>query len=543
MLQVWAAAPASASQLRVLAVVASATDQQVSLIADVRTAGSGPVAPDRFTATADGVPLATRATPVISDELAVGVVVDASAAGAPALQPGLSGTANLLLQLPSRARVSVIGDTRAPALVAPLRQGQSDALRGLSTIRAGGARSTADAVALALGQVRSAPGPRLVVLYTGGADAGGEAADALARRLRQARAVLAVVSTGAGGSYWSQVAAATGGVAVSTRAAAATAAFDQLLGALRSRYVIGFPLPEELPTTVSVQVKAPDGTVAAEVAVPAVTALTGGGGRAREADPGGRSVPVLAIALLALVGLALAAMLTMLPRTMRPRAVPAGGSAAELPLGGRYRRRPRPRRPRSERSRSERPPHVAVPPSGAGSPAGGRYLVGSLVHFNRVLDRRPDDVWALSQRGVIHRLLGRYDDALADFDRAIRLKPEFEWAMTNRALTYHELGRDAEALADLDRAIELTPDYESAIASRARIYQLMGHFREALADLDRLIELQPGDGWTYSRRADLYRQLGRDAEAAADFDRADQLGSYGGQAWPVFRELGSASRR
>jgi hypothetical protein len=206
---------------------------------------------------------------VLSDQLAVGLVVDGSTAGGVTPHGEVSGPANLLLQLPVAARFAAVADTSPPAVVAPLTMGARDALRALDALQPHGRRHTSQALTAAVDQLPVTPGePRLVVLYTGAVDAGGEAATDLAERLRTAHALLAVVSTAADSSYWSQVTAATGGVLVAPRASDPIGASESLLDRLRSRYLLTFSTPQQLPARVSVRVDTPAGAASAVAFVP-----------------------------------------------------------------------------------------------------------------------------------------------------------------------------------------------------------------------------------------------------------------------------------
>src|SRR4051794_29881916 len=229
-------------QLRVLA-VRSGSDGQVSLVGQLAPTSPAPLGPVTATVTSGGRNRPAVGSRLLSDRTAVALVVDTSADATASLQAGgRSGTASFLLQLPPNARTAVVADRRPPVLAAPASVGVAQALRATSALPAGGQRATSDALTLALRQVPAEPGgQRLIVLYTNAPDAAGESASALGRRLRQANAVLAVVVTAARAQYWQQVAGATGGLAIATRADRAIDAFDALADELRSRFTVIFP--------------------------------------------------------------------------------------------------------------------------------------------------------------------------------------------------------------------------------------------------------------------------------------------------------------
>ena len=247
------AAPARRAQPPLVAVPAGTADGQVRLVVQVP---GGPVPPDAIGASVNGESQDARAEPVLSGRLATALVVDASADGGPMLPVGLAGGANLVLAAPPTTRSTLVTDTTPPAVALPWPSGPADTLRALSDVRAGGARSTAAALDLAVAQLRAgATDPRLVVLYTGAPDAGGEPAATVVERMRAAGVVLAVVGSGETASpFWTAVAEGTGGMAVTAGPSGVIGAFDQVTAALGTRYLLTFPAPARLPATVAVQV-------------------------------------------------------------------------------------------------------------------------------------------------------------------------------------------------------------------------------------------------------------------------------------------------
>jgi hypothetical protein len=213
---------------------------RVTLVADTGSVLTRPPA-----ATVEGVPGPAEVSPVWSDGAAIGLVVDVSADAAAVLREGgLAGAAAFLLQVPPRSRSGVVADRRPPAVAAEPTAGASDDLSAVSALTSGGSRDTSAALTLALRRLPARPGDRsVIVLFTSAGDAGGEPAAALGARVRDAGAVLAVVTTSPGTRYWAAAAEPTGGIAVATSPATAIRAFDQVANALRSRYVVSFDRP------------------------------------------------------------------------------------------------------------------------------------------------------------------------------------------------------------------------------------------------------------------------------------------------------------
>jgi hypothetical protein len=268
-------AEAQAARPEITAVVAGVVDRQVTLIIDLPGVAQQPLPPESFSAKVHGSPQGGQVGPVLSDELAVSFVIDASESGLHVFPDGARGVGTFLLAQPSSTRSALVVDASPPAVEAPLQPGPTATLRALTTVRPQGGRATSDALDLAVRELP--PGtadPRHLVLYTGAADAGGEPAADLANRLHAAGVPLSVVAAVGAEQpvpqYWSAVAGATGGVAVAAPPGQAIAAFDRLAAALGSRYLMRFPVPSGLPANAVIRVETPSGALSSTVLIPAV---------------------------------------------------------------------------------------------------------------------------------------------------------------------------------------------------------------------------------------------------------------------------------
>jgi hypothetical protein len=256
-------------QLRVLA-VRSASDQ-ISVVFELQPRPPRPLAKSAVSVTSGAGRLPIRLSGIRSDRTSVGVVLDASAEGAPALRDGgRAGAASFLLQLPPGAVSALIADRQPPAVAAPPSIGVLDDLQATSGLPSSGRRATSAALTLALRALQPGPGiAPVIVLYTSAPNAGGESASGLGARLRQANAVLMVISTSPDLRFWRAVAASTGGFALAAGAGTAITAFDAVADGLASRYSVTFARPVPGAGPLKLRVDTGSKVRAAAVIVPA----------------------------------------------------------------------------------------------------------------------------------------------------------------------------------------------------------------------------------------------------------------------------------
>jgi hypothetical protein len=258
--------PAAAAPVPLPVAAVLVRGAQTALVADL--SASTPSLGRRVSVTRDGTPQPADLVPVVSDGLAVVLVVDTSAAGAKTLPAWLSAGARFILEAPATTQTVVIADSAPAAAIAGPQRGPTGVVRALTSVRARGERDTAAALGLATRQFPAADlGRRVVVLYTTGADAGGESAETLAARFRADGTILVVVGTAAGDRYWAPAAAATGGFFAPAGDPVVIPALDQVETTLRGRYLVRFPTPPALPAQVSVRVDTGDLTLTGEPVV------------------------------------------------------------------------------------------------------------------------------------------------------------------------------------------------------------------------------------------------------------------------------------
>ncbi|HYJ75193.1 MAG TPA: hypothetical protein VEV65_06295, partial [Kineosporiaceae bacterium] len=179
----------------------------------------------------------------------VALVVDASSTGAAARDQTLSGTAGLLLRLPSVTPVVVVADGSPPRLLTSDGARQAEGINALTTLSStpapsSGGTSTPAALDLAVQHLpRASTGGRVVVLTTSQPPPVGADAQRLVDRLITAGVVLGVVGTGSAGTSWQDVANGTGGAAVAAVPTDSSSAYDSLLATLQGRYVVRFAPP------------------------------------------------------------------------------------------------------------------------------------------------------------------------------------------------------------------------------------------------------------------------------------------------------------
>src|SRR5262249_40154009 len=148
------------------------------------------------------------------------------------------------------------------------------------------------------------------------------------------------------------------------------------------------------------------------------------------------------------------------------------------------------------------------------------------------LELEPKNAEALTNRGYVSCLRGRYDEALRDLNDAIRLTPANALAHNHRGTVYSRQWRQErapkyllraggsghlhlakKAIKDFDEAIRLDPQNVEAFNNRGAVYAELGDHPQAIADFSTALALQPTFAPAYRNRGNSYLETG-------DTDRA-----------------------
>ncbi|MGD0765775.1 MAG: tetratricopeptide repeat protein [Dehalococcoidia bacterium] len=143
----------------------------------------------------------------------------------------------------------------------------------------------------------------------------------------------------------------------------------------------------------------------------------------------------------------------------------------------------------------------------------------ALEAYGRALELKPNYPAALTNRGAILGIMGRYQDAATDLSLALELDPCDRHALNNRGHVLTRMKRYDDALKDYNLALELEPDLHLAFYNRATAHSLAGRFEEALPDLEAAIN-----------RDEKYREMARTDD---DFKKLRKDQQYG----PRFRQI------
>lgn len=133
----------------------------------------------------------------------------------------------------------------------------------------------------------------------------------------------------------------------------------------------------------------------------------------------------------------------------------------------------------------------------------------------------------LAKANYLYRVLGRFEDALAEFDVAERAMPRDADLHTLRSSLHRRLGHWEEAISDGEKAISIDPTNVLYLSHQAQTYSAQRDYVNAEHYLDWIIQLRPDDAATYLERVLLALYRDGDTSLAHEYEISEPATGYG----------------
>ena len=172
---------------------------------------------------------------------------------------------------------------------------------------------------------------------------------------------------------------------------------------------------------------------------------------------------------------------------------------------------------------------IALGNRGAAKKMLGRYEE-AIADFTLAIELDSDNPQYYCQRGDARLRTNANDDAIADFSAAIRQSPRLLWGYHGRGQGYLAIGNGELALADFNEAVRLKPEAFSLRVLRGRANNLVKKYDAAVTDLTQALanpkssSLLPKErAAVLTQRAFAYAKSDRANDARSDIDEALRL--------------------
>lgn len=135
----------------------------------------------------------------------------------------------------------------------------------------------------------------------------------------------------------------------------------------------------------------------------------------------------------------------------------------------------------------------------------------------------PEDAEVHKNLGIILKDLGRLNEAEVSYRTALKIKPDYAEVHNNLGITLYGLGRLEEAESSYRRAVEIKSDYADAYYNLGIILTELVRLKEAEASYRKALDIKPDYAEAHNNLGTMLKELGRLKEAEACYRRALEI--------------------
>lgn len=144
----------------------------------------------------------------------------------------------------------------------------------------------------------------------------------------------------------------------------------------------------------------------------------------------------------------------------------------------------------------------------------------ALAPMKQAAQLLPDDAEVHNNYGVTLKNLGYFVEAEDCYRRALEINPAYAWAHTNLGNALKEQGRFTDAEASYRLALEIEPDFAEAHTNLGITLHEQGRFTEAVDSYRRAIEIRPDFVEAHNKLGVVFKNLGCLVDAELSYRRA-----------------------
>ena len=132
----------------------------------------------------------------------------------------------------------------------------------------------------------------------------------------------------------------------------------------------------------------------------------------------------------------------------------------------------------------------------------------AIKKYNIILDKEPDNLIALNNKGYSLSKLKKYSDALVCYDKFLQINPNDKTVLINKISLFRKTGEFHKAVGICDELLKNNPDELIALYHKLRILKRLNRFAESNTICMKLADIYPENGEVLYEMASNFLKLG-----------------------------------
>jgi tetratricopeptide (TPR) repeat protein len=159
--------------------------------------------------------------------------------------------------------------------------------------------------------------------------------------------------------------------------------------------------------------------------------------------------------------------------------------------------------------------------------------IADLISTLSLNNSRDYEIESYLDKGLINYNEGKYEQAIQMYNLVLQKDPNNIAALTNKGNTLNSMGNYQEALIVFQKATQQNPNYIPALLNIGTTHILIGNYEESIRYLDNVLKSDPNNAIVFNNKAKALFALGRTDEAEMCVKRAIELNPHLARIWKL----------
>jgi tetratricopeptide (TPR) repeat protein len=156
------------------------------------------------------------------------------------------------------------------------------------------------------------------------------------------------------------------------------------------------------------------------------------------------------------------------------------------------------------------------------------FLTGKLreaiVYYDKILDKNPQHVSSLNNKGYALSKLKDFDNAIKCYDAALECSPDDLSLLVNKISSFRKQEKFVDALSICNGILENNSKYNIALYHKERILFSMGNYDESIECCDKILDDYPDNADVLFDKSCSFVMISKNKEALDLLERAISQG-------------------
>lgn len=165
------------------------------------------------------------------------------------------------------------------------------------------------------------------------------------------------------------------------------------------------------------------------------------------------------------------------------------------------------------------------------------------MYLNQIVERYPDDIFAIFQLSLINSTTQRYEQAIDNLYTVLKIDPYYKLAYNSLTFCHEQMGDYEQAIIAINKYIEIAPEEANPYDTRGLIYSNSGKLDKAIESYRIALEKNPDFSEALKRLGILYSFRREYKKADSMFERVISISGASRRAWVTLYQAVLLSRQ